>query len=64
MRKINYFLDEYKELIWVFLMGTLCIADIYVLSIEWNVWSLIGAVCCGLSAILNLNGFVMKLKNK
>lgn len=62
MRKICYYLDAYSELIWVFLMGTLCVADIYVLSIDWNVWSFIGAVCCGLSACLNLFGFVLKHK--
>lgn len=64
MRKINYFLNTYKELIWIFLMGTLCIANIYVLTIDWNIMSLIGAIFCGLSVILNLSDFVVKLKNK
>ena len=64
MRKINYFLNAYKELIWIFLMGTLCIANIYVLTIDWNIISLIGSIFCGLSVILNLHDFVVKLKNK
>lgn len=63
MYKINKFVNKYGELVWVVLMGTLCIADICVLSIEWNFWSFVGAICCGISAVLNCIFFVIKEKN-
>ena len=54
----NEFIDTYKELIWVILMISLCILDAIVMAIDFNIWSLIGCICCGVSAVLNLISFV------
>lgn len=53
MLKLDRFLKLYSPLIWVISMSTLCILDICVIAIDFNIWSLIGAICCGISAVLN-----------
>ena len=62
MRKINYFIGNYGELIEAFLMLTLFILNICVLYLNWNIWSLVGAIGCCISAILNLTDFIKKIK--
>ena len=43
---------------------TMCILDIYVLSVDWNVWSLIGAILCGISAIMSLVSLIRKIVHR
>lgn len=62
MRKINYFIGNYGELIEAFLMSTLFILNMYVLYLDWNIWSLVGAIGCCISAILNLTNFIKKIR--
>ncbi len=62
MLKLEGFLQKYHNLIWVILMFTLCLMDTIVLFIDFNIWSLIGAVCCGISCVLNSIAFVADLK--
>ena len=62
MRKINYFIGNYGELIEAFLMSTLFILNMYVLYLDWNIWSLVGAIGCCISAILNLTNFIEKIR--
>ena len=60
-KSIGYYLENYGEAVWVVLMTTMCILDIYVLSVDWNVWSLIGAILCGISAIMSLVTLIRKI---
>ena len=60
-KSIGYYLENYSEAIWVILMIPMCILDIYVLSVDWNIFSLIGAIFCGLSAIINIIDLVRKI---
>ena len=60
-KSIGYYLKNYSEAIWVILMIPMCILDIYVLSVDWNIFSLIGAIFCGLSAIINVIDLVRKI---
>ena len=64
MKKFNLFIDKYKYLIWVILMVSLCILDTMVLLMDFNIGSLIGLVCCAISAVLNLISFIQDLKNR
>lgn len=64
MKNFDIFIDKYKELVWVVLMFLLCIMDIIVMTIDFNIWSLIGAVCCGISGIINLITFIQDRKYK
>lgn len=64
MRKFNQFLDKYKSLIWVILMVSFCILDIVVLIVDFNIWSLIGLICCAISAVLHAINFVITLRNR
>lgn len=61
MKSIGYYVRNYGEAIWVLLMGILCVLDIYVLSVDWNVFSLIGAIFCGLSVVMNLTQLIRKI---
>lgn len=60
-KSIGYYLENYGDAVWVVLMTTMCILDIYVLSVDWNVWSLIGAIFCGISAIMSLVTLIRKI---
>ena len=60
-KSIGYYLENYSEAIWIILMIPMCILDIYVLSVDWNIFSLIGAIFCGLSAIINVIDLVRKI---
>ena len=62
-KSIGYYLENYSEAIWVILMIPMCILDIYVLSVDWNIFSLIGAIFCGLSAIINFIDLVFNVYN-
>lgn len=64
MRKITYFLDNYGDLFLAFLMSILCILNIYVITIDWNIWSIVGAITCSISAGLNLIDFITKTKKR
>ena len=63
-KSIGYYLENYSEAIWVILMIPMCILDIYVLSVDWNIFSLIGAIFCGLSAIINIIDLVRKIVHR
>ena len=63
-KSIGYYLENYSEAIWVILMIPMCILDIYVLSVDWNIFSLIGAIFCGLSAIINFIDLVRKIVHR
>lgn len=63
-KSIGYYLENYGETVWVVLMTTMCILDIYVLSVDWNVWSLIGAILCGISAIMSLVTLIRKIVHR
>ena len=63
-KSIGYYLENYGEAVWVVLMTTMCILDIYVLSVDWNVWSLIGAILCGISAIMSLVSLIRKIVHR
>lgn len=60
-KSIGYYFENYGEAVWVILMLAMCILDIYVLSVDWNIFSLIGAIFCGLSAIINVIDLVRKI---
>lgn len=64
MSKFNRFFNKYKSLIWVILMVSLCILDAIVLVVDFNIWSLIGLVCCAISAVLYSISFIKDLKNR
>lgn len=63
-KSIGYYLENYSEAIWIILMIPMCILDIYVLSVDWNVWSLIGAILCGISAIMSLVSLIRKIVHR
>ena len=63
-KSIGYYLENYSEAIWIILMIPMCILDIYVLSVDWNIFSLIGAIFCGLSAIINIIDLVRKIVHR
>lgn len=60
-KSIGYYFENYGEAVWVVLMTTMCILDIYALSVYWNVWSLIAAILCGISAIMSLVTLIRKI---
>lgn len=62
MNKMDNFIAKYKDLIWAIFMFTFCIVNILVIVIDFNVWSLVGLICCGISAVLNLSSFIMDMR--
>lgn len=60
-KSIGYYFENYGEAVWIVLMTTMCILDIYALSVDWNVWSLIAAILCGISAIMSLVTLIRKI---
>ena len=63
-KSIGYYFENYGEAVWVILMLAMCILDIYVLSVDWNIFSLIGAIFCALSAIINVIDLVRKIVHR
>lgn len=60
-KSFGYYLENYGDAVWVVLMTTMCILDIYVLSVDWNIGSLIGCILCGISAIMSLVSLIRKI---
>lgn len=44
----------FVDILWICLMAIMCCTDIYLLTSEWNVYSLIGLILCGISLILTV----------
>ena len=42
------------DILWICLMATMCVVDIYTLHLRWSVLALIGLVFCGTSLIAKL----------
>jgi hypothetical protein len=50
------------DILWVCLMAIMCFVDIYILSLGWNLLSLIGLICCGISLIMTVLKICISVK--
>ena len=55
-------LERVFSIIWILCMLFCCSLDFYVMLTDFNVWVLIGFICCGTSAVMK--GVEMYLKDK
>ena len=46
--------DKWIKIVWIVLMASTSLIDTYVAFTDFNWFSVIGAVCCGASAVLGI----------
>ena len=46
--------EKLFDILWICLMVIMCAMDVYMLTLGWNVLSLIGLILCGISLILTV----------
>lgn len=51
------------SILWIALMTATTIIDIWMMITEFNWYSLVGALCCGASAVLGTISLVRKVKH-
>ena len=55
--------QNWISILWIALMSVTTLIDIYMMATNFNWYALIGALCCGASAVLGTISLVRKVRH-